>query len=253
MSKISRKTLKKTQSIILDMLDEVDRVCKKHKLTYWIDGGALLGAIKYGGFVRWDDDLDIAMPIEDYEKFCLVAKHELPNGMFFQHRQTDKHFPYDCVKIRDDRGIMVEKHQVGKDINYNQGIFLDIYPVLTIKRFFLYRIIHIILFLAIKVFSYKYLNIKSIRDILVSWSEKFHRGWGRDSKVVRSGNHPTIRFYVDERSIFPLSTALFENRVVPVPNNVDHYLRSLFPKGYKNPLPKEAKRAPHAFDIKLKD
>ncbi len=253
MTKITKETLKETQLIILDMLNEIEKICKKHNLTYWLDGGALLGAVKYKGFVRWDDDLDIAMPIEDYEKFCLIASKELPYGMFFQHRKTDEFFPYDCVKIRDNRGIMIENHQIGKEVLYNQGIFLDIYPVLTIKRSFFYRILHIIIFLFVKLFSYKYLNIKSIRDILVSWSEKFHRGWGKNSKVVRSGNHPTIRFYVDEKSIFPLASTLFENREVPIPHDVDHYLGSLFPKGYKNPLPKEARRVPHAFDIKLKD
>ncbi len=253
MAKVSRETLKKTHLIMIDVLGEVDKICKKHNLRYWIDGGALLGAVKYQGFVKWDDDLDIAFPIEDYEKFCAFAKEELPEGMFFQHRTTDTTFPYDCAKIRDDRGIMIENHEIGKDVKYNQGLFVDIYPVLTIKRGIFHRGLHIGLFLIIKLFSYKYLNMIKIRDFFVSLSEKFHSKWGKNSKVIRSGNHPTIRFYVNESSIFPLSQTKFENKIVPIPNDVNHYLNSLFPKGYKNRLPKNAKKAPHAFEIKLKD
>lgn len=75
--------IKKIQNVLLKMLNEFVRICDKHHLCYYPIDGTLLGLVRHNGFIPWDDDLDIAMPREDYEKFCEIAKNELPDNMYW--------------------------------------------------------------------------------------------------------------------------------------------------------------------------
>ncbi len=69
--------MRQVQMLNLKVLTEVDKICRKHNLSYWLDFGTLLGAVRHGGFIPWDDDIDIGMPSADYEKFCKIADKEL--------------------------------------------------------------------------------------------------------------------------------------------------------------------------------
>ena len=68
--------LRQVQELNLEVLSEVDRICRKHKLSYWLDFGTLLGAMRHQGFIPWDDDIDIGMPIDDFKKFCEIVEDE---------------------------------------------------------------------------------------------------------------------------------------------------------------------------------
>ncbi len=74
-------TLEKVHETELKILKEIDRICRKYHLTYMLDSGTLLGAVRHGGFIPWDDDADVAMKRADYEKFMKVADRELPDSM----------------------------------------------------------------------------------------------------------------------------------------------------------------------------
>lgn len=92
--------LKSIQNILLAYLLEVDRICKKHNIKYFLGGGTLLGAIRHHGFIPWDDDADIMMLREDYDKFCKIAKSEMPASMTFQTNENDKNCFYEFAKFR---------------------------------------------------------------------------------------------------------------------------------------------------------
>ena len=80
--------LKQSQCVLLRMLKIIDFICKKHHITYWIDGGTLLGAVRHKGFIPWDDDVDICMPRESYKKFQKIAQQEFPYDLFLETKKN---------------------------------------------------------------------------------------------------------------------------------------------------------------------
>lgn len=88
------------QNVLMAYLLEVDKICKKHNITWYLGGGTLLGAARHQGFIPWDDDVDIMMLREDYDKFLEVAPDELPEGMILQDPKKDKTYNYAYAKLR---------------------------------------------------------------------------------------------------------------------------------------------------------
>ncbi len=114
------------QKMQLAYLLEVDRICRKHNIKYFLGGGTLLGAIRHGGFIPWDDDSDIMMLREDYDKFAEIAQSELPAGVTFQSGKTDKNCFYEFNKLRVENTVFAtELARNHKDINI--GIAFDIF------------------------------------------------------------------------------------------------------------------------------
>lgn len=113
------------QEILLGFLTEIDRICKKHNIKYFLGGGTLLGAVRHHGFIPWDDDADVMMLREDYDKFLKVLPHELPSNMFIQTNENEKtsHFPFTKIRI-NNTVFSTEFTSIFPDIH--NGIFLDV-------------------------------------------------------------------------------------------------------------------------------
>ena len=80
--------IKIIQDKILSILKEFINICEENNLTYYALGGTLLGAVRHNGFIPWDDDIDIGMPREDYEKFKKIASNVLPENYKFLSEDT---------------------------------------------------------------------------------------------------------------------------------------------------------------------
>ena len=241
------KNLKKAQNVMLEMLIEVDKICRKYNINYWLDSGTLLGAVRHKGFIPWDDDLDISMSIDDYYKFIKIAQSELPSYMQLQIKEIERDFPYDFAKIRDSRGKIIEQHEKNKNVTYNQGIFIDIIPVIFINDSSFYKTLYKFNFLAIKLFSYKYLNRNKIRQFLINLHDKMH---SNNKIVIRSGRFPELNFYIKKEDIFPLKKIEFEGCDFYIPNKPKEYLKSLYGNNFMQLPPKE-KRHTHAYKIEI--
>ena len=118
--------LLKLQRKELEILKEVDRICKKYDIQWIMAGGSVLGAVRHGGFIPWDDDIDIYMLDTEYERFEKACKTELDqNKYFLQTIETDKNCPVPWAKIRmNNTCSMDEKY---KDIKLHWGICIDIF------------------------------------------------------------------------------------------------------------------------------
>lgn len=124
-AKIS-ETLQKLQSTELEILSAIQKVCENNDITWWLDSGTALGAMRHQGFIPWDDDIDIGMLREDYDKFCSIAPLELPKGFSFHNARTEEGFAPLFSKVWKD-GTKFYTHET-IDSHCNQGIFVDVFP-----------------------------------------------------------------------------------------------------------------------------
>ena len=111
----------------LEILKEFVAVCDKLNLKYYLVCGSALGAVKYGGFIPWDDDVDVGMLRPDYETFLKEAPALLPEWLFVQNYRTEKAFPMLMTKLRDSRTTMIEADFA--ELPMNHGICVDVFPL----------------------------------------------------------------------------------------------------------------------------
>ena len=124
---ISNKDLRKAQLLMLKILKEVHKICEENNIKYFLSDGTLIGAIRHQGFIPWDDDLDIGMLREDYEKFCKIAPQILSENFILQNFQTDKGYGLQFGKVILKNTVWIE--QVAKNTNRQwSGIYIDIFP-----------------------------------------------------------------------------------------------------------------------------
>lgn len=121
--------MKKVWAVELDLLNEFQKVCKKYNLAYFTDSGTTIGAIRHHGFVPWDDDIDIVMMRQDYDKLQYIASVEFKHPYFFQTESTDPGSARGHIQLRNSEttGILLPDREAG--FRFNQGIFLDIFPL----------------------------------------------------------------------------------------------------------------------------
>ncbi len=123
------KQMKEVWAVELDMFVELDRVCRKHNIMYFASGGTMLGAVRHKGFIPWDDDIDIMMLREEYDKLCAVASSEFKHPYFFQTEYTDPGSLRGHAQLRNSETTGILKFDLNSCYKFNQGIFLDIFPL----------------------------------------------------------------------------------------------------------------------------
>ncbi|MCR9593121.1 LicD family protein [Vibrio alginolyticus] len=118
-------TLREIQESSFSILKDIDAVCKKLNIDYFVMYGTLIGAVRHEGFIPWDDDLDIMMPRDDYDKLIsYLNTNKIPNLELFNYNKNDN-YPYMISRISDSRYKIV----VDNEDDYGIGTFIDVYPL----------------------------------------------------------------------------------------------------------------------------
>lgn len=121
--------MKEIWAVQLDLLEEFTRVCKKNNICFIASGGTMLGAVRHQGFIPWDDDIDLMMPRDDYNRLCAIAPSEFKHPYFFQTEYTDHGFMRGFARLRNSETAGIQTFEYKKRYGFNQGIFIDVFPM----------------------------------------------------------------------------------------------------------------------------
>jgi len=255
LSKIERQEL---QKILLNIYCDVAEVCKKYKLRIMMGGGSCLGAVRHKGFIPWDDDIDLLMPRDDYNKLLAVFEKELGEKYCLVDMLTTKMGQHTFAKIMKKNTTFLEPCT---NLNTSPaGIFVDLFPLEYLPEKYLNR--SIFLFFA-NIFT-KLINtiigyqLCSTPHKIIGWSTSFMSVYKwvilytsfisacRGSKFffLPSGGHGVYAEILPADTFFPLSIGYFEGIKVNLPRNPDLYLKNLYGNYMKLP-PMDKRQGEH--------
>ncbi|VAW51121.1 hypothetical protein MNBD_GAMMA05-990 [hydrothermal vent metagenome] len=258
--------IRQAQLIMLRMLKVVNHLCNKHDINYWLDGGTLLGAVRHKGFIPWDDDIDLAMMRDDYNRFIEIAKDELPDDMFLQTRSSDGYYNITAqAKIRDTKSLFIEKFELkNKNKNVHSGIFVDIFiydhlpEEKTKRKLFKYLGKKLCKLQRTKLaperkytsdLQYKILHNLFTLKILNHWIDALIKKTNRTNrKIIGFGLDSSLKRIYLKESFFPLSEVEFEDSTFPSPKDQDYYLKTTYGDYMKLP-PLDQQQPKHASTL----
>lgn len=242
--------IRELQLKVLEVMIEIDRICKKHDITYFLSAGTALGAVRHSGFIPWDEDMDIGMLREDYEKFRKVVNSELSSGFYYQtiKRGSEYCYPFDQIGLKNT-AYVTETYMKAK---MHQGLHIDIFPfdkvsedeqerIQQVENFHNYRDL-----LRKKMLRKAYTSRNPIKQFIVDfdycimklvptmWIKKKIDQALRINENTKSNyvadictHYKKIMFFnVDQ--IIPIKTCEFEKIQLQIPNDIDGYLTMMY-------------------------
>ena len=225
--------LRRQQMRMLDILKEVDAICRKHDIKYWLSSGTLIGAKRHKGFIPWDDDLDIEMLLPDYKKLMKILPQELPEWLALQNQDTDSNYFYFYAKVRDRHSYLSETNHYDRFWK-ERGIYIDIFPLYKQPLW-----IHMLSEKA-QGHVYKIMN-RMGNDSKGMWKVRLITQFNRYIihpilKLICRFSNANITYGLGipyhkpfhKEDLFPLTEAEFESIMFPVPKDTDNVLKRLY-------------------------
>ena len=270
----TKKQLLSIQKIEKEILREFIRICNLLKIEYFIYGGTLLGQVKYGDMIPWDDDIDVAMTRENYNIFLEKAPNIISNDYIIQSPYNEKKSPFSYTKIRRKNTKYIEKYH--HKLNIEKGIYIDIYPVdnipddenarkmqwkkaqLFCKLYYSRQCLHASFSFNIKEL-YNFLKRGLLFCVLRLLPQSFYVS-KIDYYMTKYNNINTKRkaclFSPNYNNIYiklyPLLKKSFGDITVTIPNCFDDHLNKRY-GDYKKDLPNDKKIGHIPFDIYIPD
>lgn len=254
------------------IMDEIDRVCHKEKLTYFLTAGTLLGAVRHGGMIPWDDDIDIAMPREDFEKFVNISHKKMKDKFYLDYYTTNKKYAKSYAKVRLKNTYFKESY-ITKNIDWE--IWVDIFPLDNISKYDYKELIknkkkinHCDFILANK-YLINISDCKTIKGKLLYIISKIiptKIALKKRNKFMTMHNNSNNNIYINYGSqysvekqthekdkYFPTKKIKFEDRKYDVPNDIDYVLKKIYGNNYMELPPKEKRISHDPLCIKFSD
>lgn len=256
--------LRHLQTILLSMAKEVDDLCIKHNITYYLFGGNVLGAIRHKGFIPWDDDFDITLIREEYERFMDICRNELDKDKYFIE-ESGKEWPMCYSKIRLKDTYVKDKEEYDGIPENCKGIWIDVFPLeharkSSIGKLWQYFCGKSLVANSLRVRGYK--SAASWKKFIMGMSiplavnliKNFITHQARNTGAVDSSYvcfmYGMTRFKNSffSKNVFGNPVYVeYENIKLPIPEQYDYFLRSIYGDYMK--LPPEDKRQTHISKI----
>ncbi len=249
--------LRATQMRMLEILEHVDKLCREHGINYWLSSGTLIGAVRHGGFIPWDDDVDIEMPEADYTRLiALLSQPRFAGKYKLCTSETDPNFLFPYAKLHDPCSRIEEATGLDALQRY-RGCFIDIFPLVPSGSRKAHRIAGKLLGTEVKKSvetgnqgaAAAALHLLS-RGVCYPLLSAINSAAGCGTRL----RHKVPSYFAaprDTRDIFPLSEVTFEGHSFKAPRDTDAYLRKLY--GDYMRLPDIDKIQVHAAKIILSD
>ena len=229
--------VKQIQTILLDIYKDVMYVCEKYHLKIMLAGGSALGAVRHAGFIPWDDDMDMIMPRDDFDRFVHLFLGEYNDKYHvispFQKGKSANFF----IRVIDKNSEFISLFDPSK--RYHSGIAFEITPIDFVPENKLVRIIK-------GVFSdlFLFTCFISYSKLLKLYDDFARNNKNTSSVTIACGRNHYFGEMHSKEIFFPPKEIYFENIRSYVPNNCDAYLRKLYGENYMQIPPKE-QREPH--------
>ncbi len=267
--KISVRAL---QLEVLSVMDEIDRICRKNHIQYFLIAGSSLGIVNYGGFIPWDDDMDIAVDIQDWPRFVEAMKKDIGENFYFDCYEIDKRYntvsgPW--MKVRKKGTYIEEVNFLLKNrCKRGDGIFVDVIPYggIAENKFIdeVERTVVKLNMLWIVFLDNLHINPIPFKSS-VYWFSKKCMKWHRNSKLVSQPvSVPWEKFLKEpvflKEDVYPVKEYHFENRKFYSYNNIEKVLKEWYGpnclkkwngKKWEETLPVSKRKPKHTKDINL--
>lgn len=254
-------TVHDVQLVLLEMLKDIDQICKQYDIPYWLTGGSALGAVRHKGFIPWDDDADIGMMREDYERFQQICE-QLPEQYIIHDftRYTAYNVCGPAMKIRKKNTYVKEFNPMMKNrCKDSDGLFIDVFNVDYVsenkKSDFIWRMKNGLLMPFILLLN----NIHINPVLLKKWYVNNAKRYGEKNK-----NSNMIGYEItwcwdsffspvvySKQSVFPLQYVPFEDLELPIPANPHEMLDAEVSVHHMEYPPKKDQSPKHIKDVKL--
>lgn len=249
------------RSTLLSILDTVDEICRELGIDYYLYAGTLLGAVRHGGFIPWDDDIDIMMARADFERFC----REFPStpGLELVTRRGRPSYPYASAKVSRTDTLVVE--EVDIDAGDRFGVSVDVLPYDSVPdATWLFRLQVLVAWAVRAVLLLKIVQPTASRSLLVrtllsvtrrilaplsarvltDWRDRVAQLWRRPSRHV-SMLVASVPWRVGRAVVEPPAQVVFEGRRLPAPHDTHTLLTAVYGADYMIPPPGAAGTPPH--------